>query len=310
MLAPIALFVYNRLHHTKKVIEALKKNTLAPATSLIIFSDGPKNNEDSLKKVAELREYIYTISGFKSVEIIKRLENMGLARSIISGVTGVIEKYGQVIVVEDDLITSPHFLKYMNDGLEIYKNDNKVISIHGYVYPVKEQLPETFFLKGADCWGWATWKRGWDLFEADGQKLLRELEVKKLIKEFDFDNSYPYTKMLRDQIRGNNNSWAIRWYASAFLKNKLTLYPGKSLIANIGFDGSGTHCGSEEGSNQAVQIENISVDVSRIEIKEDVKARTIITKYFRKNYSLLPKILRYLKNPRNLLKTIKQKLNN
>jgi hypothetical protein len=109
---------------------------------------------------------------------------------------------------------------------------------------VNRTLPQTFFLRGADCWGWATWKRGWDLFEQDGRKLLSELEGRQLTRSFDFDGSYPYTQMLRDCIAGANDSWAVRWYASAFLLGKLTLYPGSAQVQNIGADGSGTHVGS------------------------------------------------------------------
>lgn len=260
--AAIALFVYNRPWHTKQAIEALQKNKLAKESDLIIFSDGPKGegresvvaNQISAVggqktdhrqpitdyRIQEVREYIRTITGFKSLRIVERERNLGLANSIISGVTEVVNKYGKIIVLEDDLVTSPYFLQYMNDALNLYENEEKVISIHGYVYPI-EGLPETFFLKGADCWGWATWKRGWDLFEADGKKLLTQLKEKKLLKRFDFDEAYPYTKMLKDQIEGKNDSWAIRWYASALIHDKLTLYPGKSLVKNIGTDSSGTH---------------------------------------------------------------------
>lgn len=240
-LAPIAFFVYNRLKHTKLTIEALNKNELAAQSDLIIYSDGPKRFSD-FYKIFRLRRYLKNISGFNSVKIIESKNNKGLAQSIIAGVTEIVNKYGSIIVLEDDLVTSIYFLKYMNEALCIYKDIDSVISIHGYVYPIKNEMPETFFIKGADCWGWATWKRGWDLFEADGEKLLNEIINNKLSFEFDFEGTYPYTEMLKGQIKGNNNSWAIRWYASAFLNNKLTLYPGKSLIKNIGFDGSGTHC--------------------------------------------------------------------
>ena len=209
----------------------------------------------------------------------------------------MLEKYDGVIVLEDDLLTSRHFLKYMNNALKIYEKDDEVVSIHGYIYPVKKPLTETFFLKGADCWGWGTWKRGWKLFEADGSKLLKEIEDRQLIKEFDFTGSYPYTEMLRDQIAGRNNSWAIRWYASAFLKNKLTLYPGKSLVFNAGFDGGGTHCrnGDENNFNETNQIENIKVEVKRIETKENIKARLIIIDYFKNQPNFLVKVRGYLK---------------
>ena len=168
----------------------------------------------------------------------------------MDGVSEVIKKYGIIIVLEDDIITSRYFLKYLNQGLNLYENEYDVISIHAWAYPVKKILPETYFLKGADCQGWATWKRGWELFEPDGQKLLNEIEAKNLIKEFDFSGSYPYTQMLKDQIAGKNSSWAIRWYASAFLKNKLTLYPKESLIYNTGFDGSGVNCGNMDNFNK------------------------------------------------------------
>lgn len=243
-LAPIALFVYNRAEHTKRTVEALQKNASSKESDLFVFSDGWKS-EDGRAKVEEVRDYIKTISGFKTVEIIERKENFGLAKSIISGVTELVNKYGKVIVLEDDLVTSPYFLDYMNLSLDMYKNDDEVISIHGYMYPIERvrNIPGTSFIKGADCWGWATWKRGWDLFEPDGQKLLNQLESKSLIREFDFSGSYPFTQMLRGQIAGKNSSWAIRWYASAFLKNKLTLYPNQSLVQNIGMDGTGRHSG-------------------------------------------------------------------
>ena len=167
-LAPIVLFAYNRLEHLKKTINALQKNILALDSELYIFSDGAKN-EETLQQINKVREYIKTITGFKSITIIERKENLGLANSIISGVTEIVNKYGKIIVLEDDMVTSRHFLKYMNDALDYYENENRVIGIHGYIYPVKKELPNTFFIKGADCWGWATWKRGWDLFEHDGK---------------------------------------------------------------------------------------------------------------------------------------------
>jgi len=236
-LAPIVLFTYNRLWHTKQTVEALQKNVYAEQSHLFIFSDGPKTEKDE-PKVKEVRKYLKTIKGFKNIEIIERDKNWGLANNIIDGITKVVNQYGRVIVLEDDLVTSPYFLKFMNDGLNIYEEEEKVISIHGYVYPIKG-LPEIFFLRGADCWGWATWKRGWDLFEKDGKKLLDELVKRKLTKLFDFNGAYPYTKMLKDQAEGKVDSWAIRWYASAFIHEKLTLYPGISLVKHIG--DLGTH---------------------------------------------------------------------
>ncbi len=294
--APIALFVYNRPEHTRKTVEALVKNTLAIESELSIFSDAPRRSldedgqakdEESKNKILEVREYLKTISGFKKVEIVERDENMGLAKSIISGVTEIINKYGKIIVLEDDLVTSPYFLEYMNGALDLYENNEKVISIHGYIYPIKKKLPETFFLKNPSCWGWATWKRGWDLFEPDGEKLMKKMEEKSLIKKFNFENTFHYFDMLKRQTEGKNNSWAVRWYASAFLKDKLTLYPGKSLINNIGFDGSGIHSNKTEVYKSNMADDPIAV--RKIEIKEDLAARQKIIKYFK---SMRPKIIK------------------
>lgn len=289
-LAPIALFVYNRPAHAKQTVEALQKNYLADESDLIIFSDGTKSLDDN-ERIQEVRKYINTVEGFRSVRIIERGHNCGLANSIISGVTETVNKSGRVIVLEDDMVTSPYFLRFINEALEFYKDEEKVISIHGYIYPVKAKLPDTFFLRGADCWGWATWKRGWDLFESDGQKLLDEIKEKNLEERFNINGAYPYTRMLENQVNGYNDSWAIRWYASAFLKEKLTLYPGRSLIYNIGLDKSGTHCNATYFYDSGITLESISV--VPIPIVENALALKEIEKYFR---SAGPSFLRKVKN--------------
>lgn len=282
-LAPIVLFVYNRPEHTQKTVEALLKNALALDSNLIIFSDGAKNN-DSVGKVMEVRNYIKTITGFKSLQLVEQDNNLGLSKSIIKGVSEVVSSCGKVIVLEDDLVTSPYFLTYMNKGLKMYEEEESVISIHGYVYPINlNTADKTFFLKGADCWGWATWKRGWNIFEENGQKLLNELNSRNLAKEFNFNNSYPYTQMLSDQINSKNDSWAIRWYASAFLLDKYTLYPVKSLVKNIGLDLSGTHSGKEMNFNDAQLSNDTFAQFNKIEIAENQEAKKSIELFFRKN---------------------------
>jgi hypothetical protein len=291
--APIVVFVYNRLDHTRRTIDSLKQNFLAQDSDLIIFSDASKSENQS-GQVAEVRSYIHQIEGFKSITIIERKINYGLAKSIIDGVTKIVNKYGHVIVLEDDIVTSPHFLSYMNEALDKYADDDRVISIHGYVYPTKEKLPEAFFLRGADCWGWATWKRGWDLFNPDGEALLNKLKSNELVKEFDFNGAYPFSKMLKDQITGKNDSWAVRWYASAFLANKLTLYPGKSLVHNIGNDDSGSHCG--ESSSMDTDLTVTPIDCHAVEVEHSIKGYDAFVRFFRKaNPSFLIKVLRRLK---------------
>lgn len=276
--APVALFVYNRPDHARRTIEALKQNFLAEVSDLIIFSDAAKL-ETQAEKVCEVREYIRDIDGFKSVTIIEREMNFGLARSIIDGVTTIIKKYGCIIVLEDDMVTSPYFLTYMNEALEKYADDERVVSIHGYVYPVVQPLPEAFFLRGADCWGWATWQRGWACFNSDGQFLLDELKRRKLIRAFDYNGTYPYSKMLEEQIKGTNESWAVRWYASAFLAGKLTLYPGRSLVHNIGNDDSGTHCG--ESADFDANLSSTQISLNNINSEPSQEGRQAFEDFFR-----------------------------
>jgi hypothetical protein len=278
--APILLFTFNRLWHTQQTIDALSKNLLANESKLIVFSDGPRNETDK-PVIEQIRNFLLTVRGFQSVEVIQSLSNKGLSKSITEGVKQALEKYESVIVLEDDLVTSPYFLSYMNQGLRLYAEDDKVISIHGYLYPVDGELPSSFFIRGADCWGWATWRRGWELFEADGKKLLRDLRDKNLVQAFDFNGAFPFTKMLEDQISGKNNSWAIRWAASAFLKDKLTLYPGVSFVKNIGFDSSGTHTIPDDSIYNS-SLQNSPLKLDKIETKEDIVAREKISSFFRK----------------------------
>ncbi len=279
-LSPIILFVYNRPWHTEQTVEALKKNKVASESNLFIFSDGPKVENDA--NVRKVREYTRTIDGFKSVTIIEREKNLGLANSVIAGVTEIVNRFGKVIVLEDDLVTSKYFLKFMNDALDFYEHEEKVISIHGYIYPVKSKLPETFFLKGADCWGWATWKRGWRIFNSNGNELLKRIKEQDIHNEFDFNGAYPFTDMLEAQVKGKVDSWAIRWHASAFLKGKLTLYPCRSLVSNIGMDNSGTHCGENKEFDNS--LSEYRVEVQKIEVVENTNAKMAIARFLKSRY--------------------------
>lgn len=238
-LAPIALFTYNRPRHTRQTIEALAANTLASRSDLIVYSDGPKNDSHAAA-VNDVRNYLRNVTGFRSVRLIFREKNMGLANSIIAGVTDLVNEFSRVIVLEDDMVTSPQFLTFLNDGLRLYADTPEVACIHGYRYPIGT-VDAPFFIRGADCWGWGTWKRAWDEFNPDAAALLLQLESRGLIADFNHNNSFPYDKMLRDQRVGKVDSWAIRWKASAFLKGRFTLYPHESLLRNIGNDDSGTH---------------------------------------------------------------------
>lgn len=241
-LAPIALFVYNRPQHTLQTLEYLKQNELATKSKLYIFSDGAKTAQDGAK-VAEVREIIRKTEGFLSVEIIERDENAGLANSIIAGVSKLVSEYGQVIVYEDDLISSPQTLSYFNDALNHYRETEKVMHIGSYMFPIQNQnLPETFFFRAATSWGWATWERAWKHFEPNIDTLINQFDEEKKAA-FAIDNTMNYWKQIQEFKSGKNNSWAIRWYASIFLMNGLTLNPSQSLVRNIGHDGTGVHSG-------------------------------------------------------------------
>jgi hypothetical protein len=291
--APIVLFVYARLSHTRLTVDALLKNPGAELSDLIIFSDAARTTEKQAN-VDEVRAYLKTITGFRSITIKHRPYNFGLAKSIIDGVTKAVNKYGRIIVLEDDMVTSPHFLTYMNEALDKYAYDDRVASIHGYVYPVKQLLPEAFFLRGADCWGWATWQRGWKLFNPNGQHLLDELKQKKLIGAFNFNGAYPFSSMLEGQINGSNDSWAVRWHASAFLAEKLTLYPGRSLVNNIGNDSSGVHCGDDMG--YGLVVSSSPIDLGSIEVQASAQGQAAFEAFFRKiQGSFASKLLRRTK---------------
>ena len=236
--APIILFTYCRPDHTKQTVEALAANEFASESDLFIYSDAAKNAKAE-EGVRKNRDYIKTIQGFKTITIIERKTNWGLAKSLIDGITTVINKYGKAIIVEDDIITSPYFLRYMNEGLEKYKDAKQVGQIYGYLINTDVQMPESFFSSIWGCWGWATWKDRWAGFNPDADVLYSQItSSRKMVKKFDIDYHFDLTRMLRDQKNGKIDSWAIRWAASNFLLRKLCLYPGRSLVKQIGMDGS------------------------------------------------------------------------
>ena len=275
--APIALFTYCRADHTRDAVESLLRNKEAAESDLFVFSDGPKT-EEKRRAVEENRDYVHRITGFKSIHIVEHEKNQGLANSLIAGITDVVNKYGRVIVVEDDLILSPYFLQFMNEALEKYQNEGKVSAITAYC-PIKdEKLPETFLLRYFHCWGWATWKRGWDMMNLDTKDLLRKLRWK--VKKFNLDGAINNYGILYCQKVGLVDSWFIRLYASFFLAEKLTLFPGSSLVLNHGLDGSGTHCSSNNRpGDEGVDVNSIntSVTVNNIPIQEDIQAYQLIS---------------------------------
>ena len=291
--APILLFVYNRLQHTQRCIESLLNNSLSKESELFIYSDAAKETTDR-KKVEEVRQFIHTIQGFKRITIIERNDNWGLARSIIDGVTTQINQYGKVIVLEDDLVVAPYFLQFMNDALETYKNEPKIGHIQACDFTQDPALPDTFLIKWTGSWGWATWDRAWKHFNPNGKELLQELKQRKLTYTFDFNGKYGFTRMLQRQIEGKNNSWAIRWNASLFLKDILSLNVGRSLVQNEGFDGSGTNCGGGGLYASNLYVEALPV-IPISPIKENKEARKAFIRYYARTNSFWAKALRRIK---------------
>jgi len=243
MLAPICLFTYNRIEETKKTVSALQANFLAKDSDLIIFSDAAKN-ETSQFLVDQVREYIKTIIGFKSLRIIQAEKNKGLANSIIDGVTLIINEYDRVIVLEDDLITSRNFLDFMNQALDFYEEEEKVYSVNGFSLDVGlEDSKDVYFQTRPFPWGWATWREKWKDVEFN-KKVLKKNVIEGVIKLVDFkmECGEDTVKMLNDSLNDKNNSWYIRWTLSHFLQGKVSIYPTCSLVKNIGFGDNGTHC--------------------------------------------------------------------
>ncbi|MGN8844464.1 glycosyltransferase [Niallia sp. HCP3S3_B10] len=282
MISPVILFVYNRPEHTKRTIQSLKSNSLANETDLFIFSDAPKNQRD-VDKVKEVRKVINSIRGFKNIHIIEQRENKGLAKSVIDGVSEVIDRYERVIVLEDDLVSSPIFLNYMNECLEKYASDENIWSISGYgpKINIEKDYKSCVYLAPRGCsWGWATWKNRWESIDWEIKEYYNFKKNRIQKKEFNMGgNDLVY--MLEDQMNNRIDSWAIRWVYNQFIQKKHTVYPLYSYIYNIGMDFSGTH--SSRSDKYKVTLNEKICDIN---INEDDYLNKDIIKSFGSFYNL------------------------
>ncbi len=296
-LSPIILFVYNRPWHTKQTIEALQKNELAQNSELFIHSDGYKSNKDK-ENVKKVRKYIKTIDGFKKIKIIEQNKNLGLTNSIVSGVTNIINKFGKIIVLEDDLITSPYFLKFMNNALNFYEKEKKVWHISGWNYPINTaKLPDTFLWRTMNCWGWGTWADRWKYYEKNIEKTINTFS-KKDIKRFNIDGMENFWEQVLSNKRKKIDTWDIFWYTTIFKKNGLCLNPTQTFVKNIGLDGSGIHCGiTKIFDNDLSYKQKIKFNQKLV---EDKKALKRIKKFF-----IIKKIKRIKNLPKVILRLIK-----
>jgi len=281
-LAPIVLFTYNRPIHTQRTLDALANNPEAAASELFIFCDGPKPNLDveNLERINQVLKIAKNEDRFKKINIVIQKKNKGLANSIIDGVTEVVNKFGKIIVLEDDIVTSAGFLKYMNEALNFYQDSPEVMHVSGYMYPHKEQLPETFFFNVTLCWGWATWSRAWDNFNENSIDLWKRITSNGQL--FNFDKfGYDYlSNQLAHNISGKLSTWFIKWNASVFLNKGYTLFPNKSLVENIGFDNTGVHNGFNNQFKNKTLAE--SVNINKIELSENERAGIIIKNFYRR----------------------------
>lgn len=283
--APVAVFTYNRPDHTERVLDALNVSALAPDTDIFIFCDNYKDEsaKHNVQRVWDLVDQFAYKSRFKSVTINKSETNKGLATSIICGVSEIMVLYGRVIVVEDDLLASIHFLEYMNSALDFYKNNKHIWSISGYAFPMKalSNYPHDVFMAGrGSSWGWASWIDRWNRVDWD----VKDYNTFK----HNWSKRHAFARWGRDlplmldaQMTANHNSWAIRWCYSQFLENMMTVYPKISYIKNIGNDGTGTH--------KSLLVEKFDTEVECGECFEcefeDLTYDKIIRKEFQKKYS-------------------------
>jgi hypothetical protein len=293
----IVIFAYNRPLVLEKTLYALKENIGIKNHTIIFFCDGPKvnANSDELNKIKQVRTIVKSINWCKKLIVNESETNKGLANSLVEGITKTLQEYDAIIVIEDDIKTSPYFLQYMTDALAYYKNKEEVISISGFNYPVKLNGydEETFFIRGADCWGWATWKRGWELYEHDGQKLLDRLLQTKDVKNYNFDGGYNYLKMLKHSIK-TNHSWAIKWYTSAYLKNKITLYPTISYVENIGVGIDGTNTKTNTPWIHPKHLNNSTIKEFNNNLRETQLMRQNFAKHFKKHNKFSSRLFNYV----------------
>ncbi|EHL7104015.1 hypothetical protein QO947_000044 [Salmonella enterica] len=298
--APVVMFVYAKPEHTSKTIQALASNPEAAHTDLFIYSDAARNDRDDLA-VREVRRIVSNVAGFKSVSLCFREKNTGLANNIMDGVSKVCEKYGKVIVVEDDIVTSPAFLGYMNAALERYIDDKQVWHITGWNYPFPTDYAsesDAYLWRMMNCWGWATWSDRWVNFRKDPEELMKSFS-KKDVYEFNLDGAFNLWSQVEDNYNGKINTWAIFWYATIFKNNGLCLNPVNSMVKNIGMDGTGENCNTSD-----IYKTKLSYKFGYRwpnEIAEDKAAINIVREFYKSNTpTLIQRIVNKVK--RTLLK--------
>ncbi len=283
--APVIIFVYNRADHFLKTYNALKACKEAGFSDLYIYSDGAKN-EEATPKVSDVRACINSVkksNDFKSVTVVESIENKGLAKSIITGVTDVINKYGKAIVVEDDNVVSLYFLKYMNMALTYYENNKKIGSVSGYCPPVDMsecECGDVFVTYRSCSCVWATWADRWKNVDWDLKDISDFYKSPELIKKLNSNGNDRFLRLYR-QTKGNGSSWSVRFGAHLVKNDLLTVYPKYSYNQNIGCDDSGVHSSADDNTKMAVDLNKAIADP----VFTDLSINKKIQKLFKKHYS-------------------------
>lgn len=239
--APVCVFAFRRPVHTRRTLSALAMSPVASQTALTVFIDGPRDSED-IEQVRQVVDIAKLQTGFASVEVVAREENAGLAQSIEEGVSRMMAEHGRAIVVEDDIVTSPAFLNYMNAALDHFAETPEVWHIAGYNEPIAANRDRrgAALWRFMSCWGWASWADRWHHFERDPSELIASFTPED-IHRFNLDGAHDFWSQVLANERGDLRTWAVFWYATIFRNNGLCLSPHFSYTENIGFDGSGTH---------------------------------------------------------------------
>lgn len=291
--APIVLFTYKRLDTLQQTVCALAANYLAAQSDLIIYSDGAKKLEDE-PIIQEIRTFLKTISGFKSVTVRESATNKGLASSIIDGVSAVMLQYHKAIVLEDDLITSANFLEYMNQALDYYQENPRILSISGYSPIIKGLAKnEVYYTHRASSWGWACWEDRWNKIDWQA-KSYNEFQTDALAKKKFNKMGSDMTLMMKRQMNGTINSWAIRFCFHQFQNGLFSVHPSLSKVKNIGF--------AEKNATNTVQKYNrfqSEFDVTNnvvFNFKDEVKLNEEIVQQFIRDNSIKMRILNKVLN--------------
>ena len=242
MNAPIVLFAYKRPVELEATLQALQANYLASQSDLYIFVDAPRKPEDAAK-VSQVHRLLDGVSGFRSIHRDYAETNIGCADSIIRGVSIVLEKHPAAIIVEDDLITSPNFLDFMNQGLVQYAESKRVYSVAGYTFPFPKPAnyqSDAYFIPRHSPWGWATWSDRWQSIDWAMTDYPAFEQDKRQQRAF-MQGGSDLVGMLRSQMEGRADAWDIRFCYNRFKANGLSVYPTVSKVENIGFGKEATH---------------------------------------------------------------------